>query len=64
MHAGGLAPAAFNAANEAAVAAFVEHRLSFTAIPKLVSQILEDLIAAETDIRARAQSLLPRYGNT
>lgn len=70
MEAGGLAPAAFNAANEVAVAAFVERRLAFTAIPGLISQILEelnnfepntveDLISAESDIRARAQSLLP-----
>jgi 1-deoxy-D-xylulose-5-phosphate reductoisomerase len=38
---GGVAPAAFNAANEVAVAAFLEGRLPFTAISEVVAASLE-----------------------
>jgi 1-deoxy-D-xylulose-5-phosphate reductoisomerase len=39
--AGGTAPAVFNAANEVAVAAFLEGRLSFGAIADVIDQVLE-----------------------
>lgn len=66
---GGTVPVALNAANEVAVAAFLENRLSFTGIYQLVDAVLQqyqgqaassvDLIMAE-DMRARhlANSLL------
>ncbi len=38
--AGGTAPAALNAANEVAVAAFLEGRLGFLAIPALIDQVM------------------------
>ncbi|MGA2691182.1 MAG: 1-deoxy-D-xylulose-5-phosphate reductoisomerase [Opitutaceae bacterium] len=41
MHAGGVAPAVFNAANEVAVAAFLGMRIPFLAIPKIVGNALE-----------------------
>ncbi|MHB0776803.1 1-deoxy-D-xylulose-5-phosphate reductoisomerase [Halomonas sp. WWR20] len=41
MQAGGTAPAVLNAANEVAVAAFLEGRLAFTQIATLVERVLE-----------------------
>jgi 1-deoxy-D-xylulose-5-phosphate reductoisomerase len=40
MHTGGVAPAVFNAANEVAVAAFLESRIPFLAIPQVVEHTL------------------------
>jgi 1-deoxy-D-xylulose-5-phosphate reductoisomerase len=37
---GGTAPAALNAANEIAVDAFLERRCAFTAIPRVIEQVL------------------------
>jgi 1-deoxy-D-xylulose-5-phosphate reductoisomerase len=45
LEAGGVAPAAFNAANEAAVAAFLDRRLSFLDIAAVVEETLERLAA-------------------
>lgn len=39
--AGGTAPAILNAANEVAVQAFLDQRICFTDIPKLIEQVLE-----------------------
>ncbi len=60
---GGLAPLYLNAANEVAVAAFLEGRIGFTGIPRLVEQVLARTEAApavpdvgqllEADMRAR-----------
>lgn len=41
--AGGAAPSIFNAANEEAVALFLEERISFTAIPKLIESALNKI---------------------
>jgi 1-deoxy-D-xylulose-5-phosphate reductoisomerase len=38
---GGLAPAVFNGANEAAVKAFLDGRIPFTGIPKLLSRVMK-----------------------
>lgn len=43
MLAGGTAPAVLNAANEVAVAAFLDKRLKFTDIPGLIEQVLTEL---------------------
>jgi 1-deoxy-D-xylulose-5-phosphate reductoisomerase len=62
MAAGGTAPAVLNAANEVAVAAFLEGRLGFTGIAELVARVLDaepvapvrDLeTVLEADARAR-----------
>jgi len=51
--AGGTAPAALNAANEVAVAAFLAGRLDFPGIPRLIEQVLErHRNAAATDLEA------------
>jgi 1-deoxy-D-xylulose-5-phosphate reductoisomerase len=66
---GGTAPAAFNAANEEAIAAFLEGRLSFLGITDAVAAVLEwhdpapaadldGLLAAESDARRRARELI------
>ena len=41
--AGGAAPAAFNAANEVAVDAFVERKISFIEIPKIIESTLKQI---------------------
>ncbi|HEB96711.1 MAG TPA: 1-deoxy-D-xylulose-5-phosphate reductoisomerase [Sedimenticola thiotaurini] len=43
IESGGSAPAVLNAANEVAVAAFLDHRLSFTAIPQVIEETLNRL---------------------
>jgi len=71
--AGGLVPAAFNAANEQAVAAFLADKLSFTGISLLLARILEesdhvraepsgisDVLTAEDWARTRADELIAR----
>jgi 1-deoxy-D-xylulose-5-phosphate reductoisomerase len=40
MSAGGVAPAVYNAANELAVAAFLDGKIPFLAIPQVVEQSL------------------------
>jgi len=70
LHAGGAAPAIYNAANEVAVAAFLAGRLPFLAISRVVEQALdrmpapaarslEDVLAADAEARRVAATLLP-----
>jgi 1-deoxy-D-xylulose-5-phosphate reductoisomerase len=65
---GGAVPAVMNAANEVAVAAFLDGRLAFMEISSLVAQVisdfpppaqlgLEDLLAADRWARERAEAL-------
>ena len=64
--AGGTAPCVLNAADEVAVAAFLEERIPFTAIPAVVERVLaempaqpvghfDDLFAADAEARERSQ---------
>jgi 1-deoxy-D-xylulose-5-phosphate reductoisomerase len=46
---GGTAPAILNAANEVAVAAFLEGKLRYTAIPQVIEQALERVPATQVD---------------
>ena len=46
MEAGGAAPAILNAANEAAVAAFLARRIPFTAIATIVERVLDGYVAS------------------
>ena len=66
--AGGTAPAAYNAANEVAVAAFLEGRITFGAIAEIIERVLqshdpapattvEDVRAADHWARARAHEV-------
>ncbi|MBI2285959.1 MAG: 1-deoxy-D-xylulose-5-phosphate reductoisomerase, partial [Nitrosomonadales bacterium] len=41
--AAGTAPAMLNAANEVAVAAFLDKRISFLAIPRVIEAVLDEL---------------------
>jgi 1-deoxy-D-xylulose-5-phosphate reductoisomerase len=70
MAAGGAAPAAYNAANEVAVAAFLAGRLPFLAIPRVVETVLAEMptltspdlaavLAADAEARRRATAHLP-----
>jgi 1-deoxy-D-xylulose-5-phosphate reductoisomerase len=67
--AGGLRPAALNAANEVAVAAFLEGRLNFAQIPAVIDSVmtitsggeirnLDDVLAADAEARERAASFI------
>ena len=47
MAAGGTAPAVFNAANEVAVAAFLQNRVPFLAIPRIIEHTLATVKVAE-----------------
>ncbi|MGF1531800.1 MAG: 1-deoxy-D-xylulose-5-phosphate reductoisomerase [Puniceicoccaceae bacterium] len=70
LRTGGLAPAAFNAANEVAVEAFLSEQIHFLDIPKVIETTLEassqfaltvnlmDLLGVENEIRAIAASFL------
>ncbi|WFL77473.1 1-deoxy-D-xylulose-5-phosphate reductoisomerase [Altererythrobacter arenosus] len=69
IEAGGAAPAILNAANEVAVAAFLDGQIGFTRIPVMVEQTLtrykapapqtlEDVLTVDSEARARAGELL------
>lgn len=69
LRAGGTAPAILNAANEIAVAAFLDHRLRFVEIPRIIDAVmqrvacggagsLEELIEADRRARDTASALL------
>ena len=66
---GSTAPGVYNAANEEAVAAFLDGRVDFLGIPRVVAAVLEEhtapadadlgtLLTAEEDARVRARELL------
>lgn len=74
MHAGGVAPAVYNAANEVAVAAFLAGQIPFLAIPRLVEHTLaavknfepSDLsavLAVDADARRVASAQLSRLSS-
>jgi 1-deoxy-D-xylulose-5-phosphate reductoisomerase len=69
LEAGGLAPAVYNAANEVAVAAFIDEKVEYPAIPRLIEQCLqnagftppstlEELLQLEPELMAFAQAQL------
>jgi 1-deoxy-D-xylulose-5-phosphate reductoisomerase len=69
LRAGGTAPAILNAANEIAVAAFLDRRLSFLGIPRLIEATLSalpagpegslaDVLMADAEARRVAHSLI------
>ncbi|BBT18369.1 1-deoxy-D-xylulose 5-phosphate reductoisomerase [Metapseudomonas otitidis] len=71
--AGGSAPAMLNAANEVAVAAFLERRIRFTEIARIIDQVLnreaalaveslDAVVEADARARAAAQQWLVRNG--
>jgi 1-deoxy-D-xylulose-5-phosphate reductoisomerase len=72
LRAGGSLPAVLNAANEEAVAAFLDGRVPFMAIPESISQVmddhkttalshLEDVLEADAWARERSRSVLGRH---
>jgi 1-deoxy-D-xylulose-5-phosphate reductoisomerase len=76
LHAGGMAPAVLNAANEIAVEAFLKRSIGFCAIAAVAAASLEaaearglvrtadrlaDILAVDAEARQLAQSLLGRY---
>ena len=67
MVAGGIAPAVYNAANEVAVAAFLEGRVPYLAIPQIVDQTLQTVAnfePAELSAVLEADSLARRTART
>ncbi len=70
MAAGGTAPAVFNAANEVAVAAFLEKRVPFLAIPRIIEQTLASVglvepstLAHVLTVDAEARRLATQFTN-
>jgi 1-deoxy-D-xylulose-5-phosphate reductoisomerase len=74
MQAGGLAPAILNAANEIAVAAFLNNQIGFTQIPQIVEQTLsrvenaaagsiEVIMQADQHARAIAEQFVMNKGS-
>ena len=74
LRAGGSAPCALNAADEVAVAAFIERRIPFGAIPRLVEDLLnavpgrpfksmEDVLEHDRVCRERTTQLAEKYLN-
>lgn len=49
LHAGAAAPAMLNAANEVAVAAFLERKIGFADIPRLIESVLEQSVGQPAD---------------
>jgi len=49
IEAGGVAPATLNAANEVAVAAFLQRKIAFTAIPEVIESVLDTLPGGRVD---------------
>jgi 1-deoxy-D-xylulose-5-phosphate reductoisomerase len=75
LRAGGTAPAMLNAANEIAVAAFLDRRLAYTRIPAVIEAVLAALpagaacdldavLAADAAARACASDWIRRNGRT
>ena len=75
LRAGGTAPAILNAANEVAVASFLDRRLPFPGIPRLIEATLSalpagpegslaDVLAADAEARRIAASLVMEAGAT
>jgi 1-deoxy-D-xylulose-5-phosphate reductoisomerase len=73
LRAGGSWPAVLNAANEEAVAAFLEEQIPFNAIPETIAQVMEahppaplrdlnDVLEADASARARATEALRSRG--
>lgn len=69
MRSGGTAPAVLNAANEVAVEAFLDHRLGFTSISRVIAAVLDRhvpapadslaaVLAADGDARIAARNLI------
>jgi 1-deoxy-D-xylulose-5-phosphate reductoisomerase len=74
LEVGGTAPAALNAANEVAVATFLDGTIPFTAIPETIQSVLEaeasssapsleDVIEADRRARERARQVLARHAS-
>ena len=72
MNAGGVAPCVLNAANEVAVAAFLDKRIKFTDIAKVVAHCLaqdfsdghhdiESLLAQDAQTRRQAEAFIGKY---
>jgi 1-deoxy-D-xylulose-5-phosphate reductoisomerase len=74
LRSGGAAPATLNAANEVAVAAFLEGRLPFLQITAVIEETLnsvgpgplrtlEEVLAADARGRARATQIVSRFNS-
>lgn len=74
LRSGGAAPATLNAANEVAVAAFLEGRLPFLHITTVIEETLasasakslatlEDVLAADANARAQAKQIVARFNS-
>jgi 1-deoxy-D-xylulose-5-phosphate reductoisomerase len=69
LRTGGTLPAAMNAANEEAVQAFLDERISFADIPRIIENVMDEhrtsevqdldaVVAADQSARVQAQSAI------
>lgn len=72
LRAAGTAPAMLNAANEVAVAAFLDNKISFLTIPRVIAEVLaalpvgqvltlEDVLQADAEARCVAQQFVEAF---
>lgn len=72
LRAAGTAPAMLNAANEVAVAAFLDNKISFLTIPRMIAEVLaalsvgqvltlEDVLQADAEARCVAQQFVEAF---
>ena len=68
---GGTAPVVLNAANEVAVAAFIENKICFNDLPKVIEKVLhkhhttnnpslENILGIDGEARIQAQSVIKK----
>ena len=73
LRSAGTAPAVLNAANEAAVAAFLDKQISFLSIPRVIEAVLDalpvntvrcldDVLSADAEARRAARQQIERLG--
>jgi 1-deoxy-D-xylulose-5-phosphate reductoisomerase len=73
LRSGGTSPAVLNAANEVAVAAFLDRQISFLSIPRVIRAVLdelsvrdvvslEDVLGADAEARQAAQQQIRKIG--
>jgi 1-deoxy-D-xylulose-5-phosphate reductoisomerase len=71
LRAGGTLPAAMNAANEVAVEAFIQERISLTDIPRVIEDVMDEhkavavtdldvVLSTDAEARARAAAAIER----
>ena len=62
LRAGGTAPAVLNAANEVAVAAFLDRQIPFLSIPRVIEEVLDTLPVTRSAAWKMCSMRMPKRG--